>query len=326
MRGRREILAAAALLPAALAKAEGQPVGDWPNRPVTVVNPFAAGGFTDGFGRTILAQFQRGFGQPFVVDYRPGAGATLGSAHVARSAPDGYTLLYSPTTAWSVAPYLSRNAGYDPLKDLTPIGIIAETPMVLCVKQALPWRGVADLLAAVRAAPGRHSFASAGAGSLPHLMGALFASQARLELNHVPYRGGAPAMNDLVAGHVDLFWEAIPNVTQHVEAGRIHALAITGPRRAVALPNVPTVTEAGFPGVNLTSWIGLGGPAGLPAPIVAALNGAINTALQAPDVQENMRRLSLNPVGGAPAVMAERMRHDGETYARIIREAAIQSE
>ena len=322
MRSRREFLAAGAALVAAPAWAQGQ----WPERPVTVVNPFAAGGFTDGFGRTVFQQMQRGLGQPLVVDYRPGAGATLGAAHVARSAADGYTLLYSPTTAWALAPYLYRNPGYDPLRDITPIGIIAETPMVLCTRAALPFRSTAELVAAARAEPGRFSFASAGSGSLPHIMGTLFTSVARVEMNHVPYRGGGPAMNDLVAGHVDMFWEAIPNVTQHVEAGRVHALMISGAARAPALPQVPTVTEAGFPDLNLTSWIALGGPANLPPGIQARLNQEMNAALASAEVRETMQRLSLVPVGGAPAVMAERMAREGALYRRIITEARISLE
>ncbi len=322
MLGRRGIFAGLGLALPLGARAQGS----WPERPVSVVNPFAAGGFTDGFGRTIFAQMQRALGQPFVVDYRPGAGATLGAAHVARSAADGYTLLYSPTTAWVLAPYLYRNPGYDPLKDITPLGIIAETPMVLCTRAALPFRQMRELVAAARAEPGKFSYASAGAGSLPHIMGTLLASEARMEVNHVPYRGGGPAMNDLVAGHVDMFWEAIPNVTQHVESGRVHALMISGAARSPALPNVPTVTEAGFAALNLTSWIAMGGPAGMPAGVVATLNREINAALASPEVRENMARLSLVAVGGAPAVMAERMAREGALYRRIITEGRISLE
>ncbi len=322
MRSRRDMLVAGAALVAGPALAQAS----WPERPISVVNPFAAGGFTDGFGRTVFQQMQRALGQPLVVDYRPGAGATLGAAHVARSAADGYTLLYSPTTAWVLAPYLYRNPGYDPLVDLAPIGIIAETPMVLCSRQGLPFAGMAALVAAAKAAPGKYSIANAGTGSLPHIMATLLASVAGVDINHVPYRGGGPAMNDLVAGHVDLFWEAIPNVTQHVEAGRVHALMISGEARSPALPVVPTVTQAGFPALNLTSWIALGAPAGLPAPILATLNRAMNEALATPEVRETMQRLSLVVVGGPPAVMAERMRREGAAYKRIITEGRMSSE
>jgi tripartite-type tricarboxylate transporter receptor subunit TctC len=185
---------------------------------------------------------------------------------------------------------------------------------------------MAALVAEAKAAPGKFSIANAGTGSLPHIMAVLLAAEAGVEINHVPYRGGGPAMNDLVAGHVDLFWEAIPNVTQHVEGGRVHALMISGAARSPALPAVPTVTEAGFPALNLTSWIALGAPAGLPAPILTSLNQAMNAALAATEVRETMQRLSLVPVGGAPAVMAERMRREGAVYRRIITEARISSE
>jgi tripartite-type tricarboxylate transporter receptor subunit TctC len=323
---RRHLLTAAALLAPATARAQGGTASWLPERPVTIVNPFAPGGFTDGFGRGIAAHLQRLLGQPFVFDYRPGAGATLGAAHVARAPADGHTLLYSPTTAWVVAPALYRNPGYDPATSFAHVGAISATPMVLAAKAGSAFRDMAGLLAEARRRPGALSYASAGAGSLPHLMGTYFASLAGLELTHVPYRGGAPAMNDLLAGHVDLMFEAVPNVAQHVAAGRALALMTSGTARNALLPEVPTVAEAGFPDLDLTSWIGLAAPAGTPASAIVALNAALGQAIAAEDTQAAMARLGMAPLGGPPAAMAERILREGPVYRRIITGAGITAE
>jgi len=319
---RRNLLMAAIMARDGTARAQG-----WqPGRPVTVVVPFVAGGFTDGFGRAIAAHLQRGLGQPFVFEYRAGAGATLGAGHVARAAPDGLTLLYSPTTAWVVSPNLYKAPGYDPATSFAPIAAIGATPMVLTARHGLPFRDVAGLLAAARAKPGEYSYASSGAGSLPHLMGSYFASLAGLALNHVPYKGGAPAMNDLLAGHVDLMFEAVPNVAQHVAGGRAVPIMTSGAARTPLLPEVPTVAEAGFPDLDLTSWIGLAAPAGTPGEIVAVLNAGVNEALATPELREMMARFGMVPLGGAPAAMADRITRERAVYKRIIDGAGITAE
>jgi tripartite-type tricarboxylate transporter receptor subunit TctC len=318
MRRRATLIAAAAL--ADIGRSRAQPT--WPERAVTVVNPFAPGGFTDGFGRGILQHLQRALGQPFVFDYRPGAGATIGALSVVRAAPDGYTLLYSPTTAWVISPWL-RGAVYDPATAFTPIAEIAQTPMVLCARPGSSFGSVAGLIAAAEAQPGDIAFASAGAGSLPHLMGSFFATLAGIRLNHVPYRGGAPAMNDLLAGHVALMFEAIPNVAQHVPTRGLVPLMVSGGTRSPLLPATPTMAESGFPDLDLTSWIGLGGPAGLPAPIVDALNARIVAALGAEDTSATMARLGMVALGGAPSRMASRIARESALYRRIIETAGI---
>jgi tripartite-type tricarboxylate transporter receptor subunit TctC len=320
---RRSLLTIAALGAPGLRGARG--AGAWPERPITVVNPFAPGGFTDGFGRGIFQHVSRALGQPMVLDYRPGAGATLGALSVIRAAPDGYTLLYSPTTAWVISPWL-RGGVYDPMTAFTPIVEIAATPMVLTARPASPYREVGALVEAARRRPGEISYASAGAGSLPHLMGSAFAALAGIQLNHVPYRGGAPAMNDLLAGHVDLMFEAIPNVAQHVAARGVVPLMLTGGARAALLPDTPTVTEAGFAELDLTSWIGLGGPAGLPEPIVAALNQQVNAALAAEDTRATMARLGMAALGGPPERMAARVLRESALYRRIIETRGITAE
>ena len=293
---------------------------------ITVVNPFAPGGFTDGIGRAVLQHVSRALGQPFVLDYRPGAGATVGALSIIRAAADGYTLLYSPTTAWVVSPWLRGNA-YDPTTAFTPVAEIAQTPMVLAARAGFAAAGrVAALVEEAKRRPGKITYASAGSGSLPHLMGTYFASLAGIALNHVPYRGGAPAMNDLLAGHVDLMFEAIPNVAQHVEARRAVPLMISGGARSPLLLDTPTVQEVGFPDLDLTSWIGLGGPAGLPPAIVAALNLQVNAALAAEDARTAMARLSMVPLGGPPERMAARIARESALYRRIVESAGITAE
>jgi tripartite-type tricarboxylate transporter receptor subunit TctC len=319
---RRGVLAMLLALPGI---ARGQAPAAWPERPVTVVNPFAPGGFTDGFGRGILQHLSRALGQPFVLDYRPGAGATIGALSVMRAAPDGYTLLYSPTTAWVVSPWL-RGGVYDPTQAFTPIAEIAAIPMVLTAKAGSGFRTAEALIAAARAAPGRISYASAGAGSLPHLMGSAFAALAGIELTHVPYRGGAPAMNDLIAGNIDLMFEAIANVAQHVAARGVIPIMISGGTRSALLPEVPTMQEAGFPALDLTSWIGLGGPPGLPAPIQARLNAEVNAALAAEDTRAAMQRLGMVALGGPPDHMAARIARESAIYRAIIEAKGITAE
>lgn len=290
----------------------------YPSRPVTIINPFAAGGQSDPIGRVIALHLQGALGQPFVLENRTGAGSTIGAQYVARSTPDGYTLLFGTTSTFVIAPYVYRAAGYDPTTSFAPIAIASEGPMVLTASPQTGFKTVADVVAAAKRQPGEVTLASPGSGSLPHLMGELFASLAGIRFTHVPYRGGAPAMNDVIGGQVDLFFEAVANVAQHAEAGRVVALLVTGASRSPLLPGVPTATEAGYPDLNLTAWTGFAAPTGTPAAVLAALNREINAALRAPDVRDVLARLGVAAVGGRPEDMATRIAHESATYRRII--------
>jgi tripartite-type tricarboxylate transporter receptor subunit TctC len=315
-------VAATALLAAARppgARAQG----GYPNRPVTIINPFAPGGQSDPIGRAIALHLQRALGQPFVLDNRTGAGSTIGAQYVARAAPDGHTLLFGTTSTFVIAPFVYRAAGYDPAGSFAPIAVASEGVMVLTANPRTGFRTAADVVAAAKRRPGDVTFASAGNGSLPHVLGELFASLAGIRLTHVPYRGGAPAMNDLVGGQVDLFFEAVANVAQHAEAGRIVALLATGTTRSPLLPEVPTATEAGYPDLNLTSWTGFAAPANTPAPIIAALNREINAALRTAELRDLLARIGVAAVGGSPEDMSARIARESPTYQRIIAAAKV---
>ena len=262
-------------------------------------------------------------GQPFVLENRTGAGGTIGSQYVARAAGDGYTLLFGTTSTFVIAPYVYRNAGYDPATSFAPIAIASEGPMVLNTHARSGYTSVEQVVAAARKTPGKVTYASAGGGSLPHLLGELFARATGTELTHVPYRGGAPAMNDLIGGQVDLFFEAVANVAPHVESGRIVALMSTGSARSALLPQVPTAGELGYAELTLTSWTGFTAPVATPAAIVEHLNREINAALLLPEVKDLMARIGVGGIGGTPADMAGRIIRESATYRGIITAANI---
>nr|WP_282572254.1 tripartite tricarboxylate transporter substrate binding protein [Roseomonas acroporae] len=296
---------------------------NWPERPVTIVSPFAAGGQSDPIGRAVALHFQRSFGQPFVLENRSGAGGTIGAQYVARAAADGHTLLFGTTSSFVIAPFVYREAGYDPAASFAPVAVVSEGPMILTAGTGTGFRSVAQVVEAARRAPGQVTYASAGNGSLPHLLGALFARATGTQLTHVPYRGGAPAMNDLIGGQVDLFFEAVANVAAHVEGGRAVALMSTGRERSPLLPQVPVAGEVDLAELTLTSWTGLAAPAGTPSAIVERLNAATNAALRLPEVRQLMERSGIRGVGGSPAEMTARIGRESGIYRGVIAEARI---
>ncbi|WP_128080105.1 Bug family tripartite tricarboxylate transporter substrate binding protein [Roseicella frigidaeris] len=296
---------------------------DWPQRPVTIISPFAAGGQSDPIGRAVALHLQRSLGQPFVLENRSGAGGTIGAQFVARAAADGHTLLFGTTSSFVIAPFVYREAGYDPAASFAPVAVVSEGPMILTASPGTGFRSVAEVVAAARRTPGEVTYASAGNGSLPHLLGELLARSTGTRLTHVPYRGGAPAMNDLIGGQVDLFFEAVANVAPHVEGGRVVALMGTGQERTPLLPQVPTAGELELAALTLTSWTGLAAPAGTPAAIVERLNAATNEALRLPAVRALLERSGIRGVGGNPAAMAARIGRESGIYRGVIAEARI---
>jgi tripartite-type tricarboxylate transporter receptor subunit TctC len=311
---------------AALVMAHSARAAGYPDRPVTIVNPFAAGGQSDPLGRAVALHLQRKLGQPFVLDNRTGAGSTIGAQYVARAASDGHTLLFGTTSTFVIAPFVYGNAGYDPVASFAPVAVASEGPMVLTTHARSGYATVAEVVAAAKRSPGRVTYASAGSGSLPHLLGELLARVTGTELTHVPYRGGAPAMNDLIGGQVDLFFEAVANVVPHVEGGRAVALMSTGPSRSPLLPAVPTATELGHRDLTLTSWTGFAAPAGTPAPVIESLNQGINEALRAPEVVALMQRIGISGIGGSPADMAARIARESAIYKGTIAAAKISAD
>lgn len=314
MISRRSLLVAGALVPFGQADAQ---IG-YPARTVTVINPFAPGGQSEPVGRIVNAHFQSVLGQPFVLENKVGAGSTIGGQFVVQSAPDGYTLLLGTTSTFTIAPYVYRPQPYDPIANLAPIIALTEAPTVLIASEKSGFRTLEDLVRAAKAQPGRVTVASAGIGSFPHVFSEVFSSLVGVQLTHVPYRGGGPAMNDILSGNVDLFFEVIATAAPQVQSRRAFALLATGNARSSLLPDVPTASELGYPGLNLTSWTGLAAAKGTPAAIIEVLNKEANVVLQSDKMKELLTNLGIAPVGGSPAKMAGRIADEADLYKGII--------
>lgn len=295
----------------------------YPGRTVTVISPFAAGGQSDSVGRVVNNHFQKVLGQPFILENRVGAGGTMGAQYVARSQPDGYTLLLGTTSSFTIAPYVYKPQPYDPLANLAPIVALTEAPTVLIASEKSGFKNLDDLVQAVRKEPGRITVASAGIGSFPHVLSEVFSSLLSVQFNHVPYRGGGPAMNDILAGQVDIFFEVITTAAPQIEAKRAYGLLVTGNGRSALLPDVPTCTELGYPGMNLTSWSGLAAAAGTPAEVVDVLNREANVVLQSEEMKDLLARLGIGVVGGDPLMMAGRIRQEASLYKDIVAKRQI---
>jgi tripartite-type tricarboxylate transporter receptor subunit TctC len=320
MISRRSLLAAGALTPLARRAAADS---RYPTRTVTVISPFAAGGQSDSVGRVMTNHFQRVFGQPFVMENRVGAGGTLGTQYVVRSEPDGYNLLFGTTSAFAIAPFVYKPKPYDPIANLAPIVVLTEASTVLIASEKSGFKSLSDLVAAAKKEPGRITVASAGIGSFPHVFAEVFSSLLGVQLTHVPYRGGGPAMNDILGGQVDVFFEVITTAAPQIQSGRAHGLFVSGSARSALLPDVPTATELGYPGLSLTSWSGLAAAAGTPAAIVDSLNKEANVVLQSAEMKDLLTRLGIGPVGGSPESMAERMVREGSRYKDIVSNRGI---
>ena len=292
----------------------------YPSRPVRLVVPLSPGGFADTPTRMLAPRLSEQLGRQFFVENKPGAGGTIGADFVAKSAPDGYTLLVTGTPH-VISAHLYKKLPYDALRDFTHIALIASGPYALVVNpQKLPVSSVKELITAARAQPGKIDFASSGNGSAQHLVGALFNSTAGIDLNHVPYKGSGPAMQDLIAGQVGVSFAGVPNVLGHVRSGRLRALGVTTAKRWSELPEVPTLAEAGVPGYEATLWLNVSGPAGMPADIVQRLNNEIAKALKDPEVQNNFRTGGVDAVWMGPQELNAFMRAEYEKWGKVVRD------
>ena len=291
----------------------------WPERPVRIVVPLGAGGFADVPARILAPRLGEALNGTFFVENRPGAGGTIGADHVAKSEPDGYTLLFT-ATPHVISPWLYRTLQYDALKAFSPVALIASGPYVLVVHPDLRVKSVAELIAAAKAQPGKIDYASSGNGSAQHLVAALFASMAGISLNHIPYKGSSAAMQDVLGGRVKMQFAGVPNVINHVRGGRLLALGVTTAARWPELPDVPTIAEAGVPGFEATLWLCLLAPAGTPDAIVQRLSAAIAQVLQDPEVLKQLHTAGIAPHYLAPAALGAFLGAEHEKWGRVVRE------
>jgi len=296
--------------------------GAYPERAITLVVPFAPGGSTDILARIVAEHLQRSLGQPVVVENRSGASGNIGTAAVARSAADGYTLLFNTMSVHTMNHALFATMPFDGVGDFAPITLLAYVLNTMVVHPSIPATSVPEFIAYAQANPGRIAYASAGAGSTNHLCGALFEKTAQVSMVHVPYRGGAPAIADTVAGQTQLFFTAGTQSLEHVKAGKLRLLAVTESKRSSLLPNVPTVAET-LPGYEMAVWYGAYGPAGLPKDIVARLNAEIARILLLPEVKKRMEDIAVETARSSPAELGALTRADADKWGSIIRQLGI---
>ena len=295
----------------------------YPNKPVRVIVPWPPGQATDLAARIVAEKIGQSLGQTFVIDNRPGAGGQIGSEAVVKAPPDGYTLLASSSGPLSIMPNLQK-IPYDPLKDLVPVSLTAKAPFALIAHPSFPATNAREFVAQVRANPGKYTFSSSGTGATAHLFAELFNSAAKLKAVHVPYKGSAPAMTDLIGGQINYAVETVASVVGHVKAGRLKVFGVTTAQRTASLPDVPTLAEAAdLPGFDAAAWIGYSAPAGTPREIVARLSDEIQKAMRAPDMRERYVALGLDQASSTPEEMAAYMVREQERYATIIKNAGI---
>jgi tripartite-type tricarboxylate transporter receptor subunit TctC len=309
------VLGAAALPAAAQDK--------WPGKPITYVVPFPAGGTTDILARIVAQRLGPALGTSVVVENKPGAGGNIGSDYVAKSAPDGYTILGGTISSHAINASLYKNLPYDPLKSFAPITLIGTNANVLVVGANSPFKSVKDVIDAAKAKPGSISFASAGNGTSQHLSAELFKTLAKIDMVHIPYKGSAPAIQDVIGGQVPMMFDTTVVAAPFIESGRVRALAVTSSKRLPSLPNVPTMAEAGVPSYEIVSWQALFAPAGTPPAIVQRIHTEVAAILKQPEVQEKMAKLGVEPSGIPPQQFAAFQAAEIAKWAKVVKAANV---
>jgi tripartite-type tricarboxylate transporter receptor subunit TctC len=299
---------------------------DYPTRSITLVVPYAAGGGNDVMARVVAQKMSAGLGQQIVIENRPGAGGSNATRQVARSAPDGYTLVLGGTGTLGVNPTLYNNVGYDPRKDFAPVGLIGTSALIVLVHPGLPVHSIRELIDLAKSEPGKLNYASAGVGSGIHLGTVLFEQMADITLTHVPYRGSAPALTDLMGGHVAIYFSSLPPAIGLARDGRVRALAVTGAKRSDVFPDLPTVAEAGLAGYESVLHYGIVAPAGTPRQIVDKLNAALRAALDAPDTKEHMATDGTEPLPSTPNEYAADIDREETKWSAIVRKSGAKAE
>ena len=322
VRGRRAGAAIAATLLWATGAALAQP---YPDKPVRFVVPYPPGGGTDVIARIVQERFQAALGQPIVIENRGGAAGSLGTDVVAKAAPDGYTVLFT-LSSHTINPAIYPKLPYNTVRDFEPVGTVASLPQILVANNALPVNTVAELIALAKAKPGSLSFASVGNGSPGHLAGELFKLRTGTQMTHVPYRGGGPAVTDVMGGQVPLLWVSIPAAAQFVKTGKLKALAVSTVKRSAAFPNVPTMQEAGVADFEVDSWYAMFVPAKTPKPVIDKLNHALNAIVQEADIREKLLAQGSDGVGGTPEALAKVVNAELPRWAKLAKDANINAE
>jgi tripartite-type tricarboxylate transporter receptor subunit TctC len=317
---RHNLAIAATSLAVSLCFAAGHALAQiYPNRPVKVVVPFPAGGGTDALTRFVAKGMEQRLGQPFIIENRGGAGTTLGATAVARSEPDGYTIMVGTASTFAVAPGLYKRLAYDPNKDFSPVMLFATVPFVLVTNPSLGVNSVKELIALAKSKPGELAFASAGVGAVHHIYAELLMHMTGIKMRHVPYRGGGMALNDVVAGHVPVYFADAGPAAPLIRSGQLKAHGVTTATRASHLPDVPTLHEAGVEGYEANTWQMMVGPPRLPEPVVTRLNQALADFMRTPEAQKHFTSLGMQPTTSTPAEAAEHIRKESERWTRIIR-------
>jgi tripartite-type tricarboxylate transporter receptor subunit TctC len=319
-------LLAAALCAAAALHAAGAAAQAWPAKPIRLMVPFPPGGSTDIVARIVAQKLSERLGQSIVIENRGGAGGTIGTALVAKSAPDGYNLGVASTSTHVVAPGVYARLDYDPVKDFAPVGLMAISPYLLVVNPSVPAKSVQELVALAKKQPGRLNYASAGVGSTTQLAMEMLKAASGTYMLHIPYNGNGPAGTAVVAGQVEILFGSLPSLLGHAKGGRVRALAVGTPKRSPSLPDVPTVAESGYPGFDASLWLGIVAPAGTPQAIVDRLNREIVSIVTAADTRETFDKAGTEPLTGSPADLAAMIRDGVPKYAKIIKAAGVKPE
>lgn len=313
---RRLLLATAAAAWSGAAMAQA-----WPSKPIRIVVPFPPGGGTDIIARETSQRVAKATGWTFVIDNKPGAGGNLGVDAVAKSPPDGYTIVIGQSSNLAINPSLYAKLPYDPQKDLAPIVMVASAPLVMVTGIPTPHKTLADAVNAAKAKPGHINFASPGNGTVAHLTSELFQKAAGVKMQHVPYKGASQAMTDVISGTVDLYMSSVPTLLGHIRQGKVRALAVTSARRVDDLPDVPTINESGYKGFDAVTWFGLLAPAGTPKDVIAKLNSEFNKALKQPELAKRLGDEGADPAGGTPEQFAALIRDEIPRWGKVVKDS-----
>ena len=295
----------------------------YPSKPTRMIVPYPPGGSADILARAIGAKVGEGLGQPVVIDNRPGAGTIIGTEATAKSAPDGYTFMLGTVSSHAINPALNPKLPFDPVKDFTPLALVASIPFAMIVHPSVPAKSVQEFVALAKARPGQINYSSAGNGTSNHLAGELLKSMAGIDLVHVPYKGSAPALNDLIAGQVSLMFDLVLTAAPHIKSGAARGLAVTGAKRSAVLPELPTVAETGLPGYEVSAWFGIFAPAGLPQPVARRLNAELVKVMREPDLKQRLASLGADPLTSTPEEFSAYLRSEIEKWAKVVKASGM---